>query len=209
MAFKWQIPYQPPDPAALERMRRHFGIPSELMPEAWFLSGTTYIEGYDDVPPETIDADSIGYLFREIWTGIAFFPGVSPDRWKAWFRYLLPYALVLVNTRQDDSRLDRLQEGIFRAFCHIYPQQIIEEYPGFRDDVVYTLGSRIIPDLLSRDDPAPMSASLQNPVFNDIWDFTNSPSKETPGLYEEFDLPMQFCLHYLNEAEMETWVNLR
>ena len=208
--FLWNIPYQPPDSAAIERMRQHFPKPADLMPAAWFMGGVTFLKEFDTTAPEALTTDRLAYAMSEIRVGIEAFPNVSYiSVWKEWFRYLLPYAIATTDSRKDEDTMFSLYCEMFKALMNIYPQQITEEYPGFRDDVVYTLGTCVIPELLSRDDPAlktPDNASLQNPVFNDIWDCTNSPGLETPGLYEEFDLPMQFCLRYLNSFEIETWV---
>ncbi|HEX3049178.1 MAG TPA: hypothetical protein VHP83_00875, partial [Aggregatilineaceae bacterium] len=38
------------------------------------------------------------------------------------------------------------------------------------------------------------------------WDLTNSPDLELPGTFEEFALPMVFCLTYLTPPEIESWV---
>ncbi len=209
MSFVWKIPYQPPDKAAIERMKHHFPKPSELMPYAWFMREVTFIEWLGEKAVEDISGKDLSGVFFEIWSGIESFPNVEyVGIWKEWFKYLLPHAITLMHSDKDNSSNPSLI-NTFQAFMMIYPQKIADEYPEFRDDVVYTLGTRIIPQMLSRDNPrlkSPDSPSLQNPVFNDIWDFTNSPNMEIPGMFAEFYYPMHFCLKYLNPSEMDTWV---
>ncbi len=167
-----------------------------------------YLTGYaeDELAALSTEAlaEALTHALHEIWTGIAFFPEVPfVNTWKAWFRYLLPYTIALINTNYKASGIYDLFEGGFKAFSNVYPDQIIEEYPGFRDDAVFTLGTRVIPEVLSRDYPS-STTLLQHPLFNDIWYHIDDDHEA--GKYETFDLPMRFCLKYLIPAEIETWV---
>jgi hypothetical protein len=206
LTFTWRLPYQPADSAALERMRQHFHKPSELMPFAWFMSEIEYMTWLMENPPESFSAKELSLAIREIGSGLKNFPGAYDEVWSDWLKYLLPYTLQIMNSEKDDSWDPGLLEGTFNAIIYVFPQGITEAYHGFRDDLVYTFGTRLFPQVLSRDNPAPISASLKNPVFNDFWDYTNSPGMEKPGLYTEFYYPMCFCLKYLNRAEIETWL---
>lgn len=207
MAFIWQLPYRPPDSAALERMRRHFPKPSEPMPYAWFMGSISFFTGLAETPPEKLNENDLMEPFLEIAAGLTLFPQVDyVTTWKAWFKYLLPYALEIVNSKKDTSWYPPILSEMITALMSVYPQHIVEEYEGFRDDVVYSLGTRIFPQVLSRDDPHPGDASLYNPVFNDIWDFSNTPDMEHPGTHEEFSLPIIFCLKYLRPVEIDSWV---
>ncbi|MEO8606772.1 MAG: hypothetical protein ABI690_02745 [Chloroflexota bacterium] len=209
MPFVWQFPYEPPDAAALDRMRQNFPMPSEIMPYAWFMTGVDLMTWLAESASENFSAKQLTNAIHEIWTGIAFFPNAYPEVWGEWLRYLLPYAIKVMNSIDDDSWNPLLFPTTFKAIYKVFPEQIADEYSGFRDDLVYTFGTRIFPQVLSRDNPAtraPESASLQNPVFNDIWDYTNSPGMENPGNYDVFYFAMYFCLVYLNAAEIESWV---
>ncbi len=196
MAFQWQIPNQPLDPMALERMMGHFRKPKELMPEAWFMGREIfYFTWLAEEPPDTLDARVLGDAMNEIAGGNIAFPKVGPI-WNNWFRYLLPYALGRIH--EYSHVYPPLLISTFTAFMSVYPKEITEEYKGFRNDMVYALGTRIFPQVLS----------LDNLEYEDILAYllTNLYYGEQPVLYEEFSLPMLYGLKYLNPIEIEDWV---
>lgn len=211
MSFSWHLIYEPPDPLALERMKAHFEKPSVPLPNAWFMTGeVTYFTPVTTTAPEALSAEELSEAIHEIDSGLRFFPesGFAAD-WQAWFRFLLPHSIQIVNSNTDNTFSWPLLSITHRAFLMCYPETIPDSYARFRDDVVDTLGTRALPQTLSRDDASlklPGSASLQNSLFNDIWDLTNTPDKDLPGIDEYFHLPMLFCLKYLTPAEIDTWV---
>jgi hypothetical protein len=207
MSFQWQMPNPSPDPSALQRMRQHFLLPPEPMPEAWFMSGEVNLFTWlYEMPPDELMKNRrlCEVVFREIASGLNFFPKVSYVKdWRAWFKYLLPSAILHAQAWNTHVLVLALN-----AFMAVYPDGIIEEYSGFRQDVVYTLGTRFIPEKLSRDElPNPNFQHVQNPVFNDLWDETGYMGMEYPGVGDEPGLAMFFCLKYLTSQEIVSWVD--
>ena len=195
MRCVWTLPAQPPDRAALERMRRHFPKPDELMPEAWFLGEVLFYGWLAEKSPEELALHALEHAFLEIGTGVGYFPWTSyVPTWKAWFRYLLPYAIA----RAHESSI--LLPYVITALMWIYPQDITAEYEGFRDDVVAALGSQAIPQTLARDQPRPDREDI--PAINDIWDFSFWFA-ERP--YEVLSQSLLFNLKYLRPPEIEEW----
>src|SRR5579885_3675644 len=165
--FRWKVPNEPPDFEALARMRLHFPKPSEPMPYAWFMGDIDFMMEIMDAPPEMLDSQMILRPLSELASGIVIFHMVSQyiPVWKSWYRYLLPYALSI----EDIPTVDGLLLGNLLKGCFaLYPQKIAEEYPGFRNDLVYTLGMLVVPLPIARDNMR-LKDKLKNPLFNDIW----------------------------------------
>jgi len=172
------------------------------MPYAWFMGEIDFFTDIMEASTEALDAEIMMRPLRELANGLILFPMAAKfvPVWKDWYKYLLPYAL----SAPDITTIDgTLQDNLLMGCFSLYPQAIVEEYPGFRDDLVYTLGTRAIPVLLDRDNPR-YSDDLQNPLFNDIWDLVDSAEMEKPG--EVLGLPMLFCLKYLFPTEIPSWV---
>lgn len=203
--IKWTIPNAPVDPEVLARFRSHFPFPSEPPPVAWFMSGKIdWMTWLVETEPNAYSVTQLETALREIRAGLRSFPQVADaPLWKTWFHALLPYTLLQIDR---DSMTQVPLSDTLGACAFIYPSQIDEIYPGFRHDVLNTLGTRIIPLTLSRDVTQYSGAELLTPILNDIWDFSNSPDAESPGHFEEFAAPMAFCLRYLTAEEMQQWV---
>jgi hypothetical protein len=205
MPFIWKLPNDPPDPTSLERMKVHFAKPSEPMPYAWFMGTIDFFFDLVEIPPESLDFKTMARALHELTQGIVLFHMAAEyvPIWKDWYRFLLPYALASIEIPSMDPDL---QVSLLEGCMSIYPQNIVAEYPGFRDDIVYTLGTRAIPVLLARDAPS-LIDKMQNPLFNDIWYLVDSPGMEYPGHFTEVGLSMLFCLKYLYPAEIDGWVH--
>ncbi|MBX3066485.1 MAG: hypothetical protein KF726_26125 [Anaerolineae bacterium] len=204
-AFVWKLPGDPLDQDRIDRMKRHFLKPLEPMPYAWFMGLT--IDFFTDiakVSPEALTTQMMMRPLAELGAGLTYFHDVEQyvPIWKAWFLYLLPNALSAPRTDIFDGFLTR---DLFSACLAVYPQQIIDEYSSFRDDLVYTLGTRSLSLVLARDNLR-FRKHLHNPLFSDMWYFVESEGKETPSSFGEFCLPMLFCLKYLYPSEIPDWV---
>lgn len=146
---------------------------------------------YTSIAEQSLDSvlGEVDKAFHEIAGGIFCFPDVEyVEDWKAWFKYMLPTGL-----------LNILAENIIVALMNTYPRQIVEEYPSFRDDIVYALGTTF----WSRRWPPVDGEDAPDPVFNDIWNY----SYEVWGdAAYELLYPMLFCIKYLYPFEIKTWV---
>jgi hypothetical protein len=200
MSFVWTLPGQLPDKAALDRMRQHFQEPAEPMPEAWFMSGEiNYWTGLVGVDPTEFEASTLGHTIDEAVSGIRCFPEIRfVPVWKAWIPYLLPYALA--HETEYHTRTT-LSSSVISALLNIYPNGIIEEYQGFRNDIIHAICARALPHTLARDNPKPDQENIL--IITDIWDgnsffFTDEPD-------EIIGFPILFCLKYLRTSEIEEW----
>lgn len=205
MSFTWKLPGELPDSAAIARMRHYFPKPNELMPIAWFMGEIYFYESLKEESPQALEAKELCRALGDIAGGIFCFPEVQyVPIWKAWFRYLLPDIILRADDPAYFSCYDTyiLVKAIV-AFFNIYPYQINEEYPGFRDDVVSTLGTRAIPHRLARE--AMLQSGELNRLFVDIWD--ESLVIELYGFesFEEVNSSMLFCLKYLTVTEIADW----
>ena len=170
MDFRW-TPNTPLDPRIPERMLAAFPIPSELPPVAWFMSKEQ--EYFDSLADEIAAKDEQAleeYLF-DTGGGIKNFGRL--DIWVQWYRYMLPTVIEMCFAQAD---LAQLAMGyIFNA----YPDGIPKEYPGFREDVLGSLGKVV------------MSA---------IW-------WASPDILNDLNSSMFFCLKYLHADEIAGWVD--
>jgi hypothetical protein len=142
-------------------MRQHFPKPERLMPVAWFMGGK--IDFHTEIAEsrrDEIEPSAILEALNDIAGGIYCFPDTEyVADWVAWFKYLLPESI----QRLEDNKT-------MVALMNVYPESIIEEYSGFRDDVVSTLGICLLPEHLSRDDKE--SDDPPNAVLNDFWNMS-------------------------------------
>lgn len=195
MSFLWKIPNPSPDNAALERMKYYFHKPSELMPVPWFMGEITYHTTLAKTPPDELNAKQLENALNDIAVGLVAFPKI-PLIWQDWFRYLLPYAIRYIDKSSDwDSK--SVLEATLIAFISVYPHQIVEEYQGFREDVIYSLGTRIFPHI----------SSLDQLNLNDVSILWSPLTGDYPGLTDDFNIPMLFVLKYLEPFEITTWVS--
>lgn len=201
MDLIWKLPGEPPNPDAIARMRRHLPRPKEPMPEAWFMGGK--INFY--MPDPYGDALSVCDALNQIRNGVVVFsdlPYVSV--WKAWFLHLLPDLILRAN---DPENLNDSSRNILAAtittFFSFYPRTVLNEYPGFREDVVSTLGTRAIPPQLAQ--KALPQRAEKDRLFTDIWDM--GPMIDSFGFQslEEVDSSLLFCVKYLTPDEILNW----
>jgi hypothetical protein len=146
------------------------------------------------------DVDELCFALDEIAGGIIAFPEIYyVPVWKAWFRYLLP-DLIIQSNGPDNVNFDNttlITKTVVGCFS-VYPAEITEEYPGFRDDILSTLGTRIMPPSLARETTPDED---QDSFFADIWNI-------------EYDLELDsrignsilFCIKYLSPSEITGWV---
>jgi hypothetical protein len=186
--FAW-IPLTQPDSDTIERMRKHFARPREPMRVPWFLGEIRYHNSVMDEPLETLDAKSLISLLEDIASGIS--SHGRWDEWVGWFQYALPTAIL----RGHEGGWELILGNTLTAFFNVYWNGIEEEYPGFRDDILNSLAK-----------------SIMMPAF---WDekgdfkITEMELNSKAYFYESigtFSAAMFFCLKYLKNAEIVSWV---
>ncbi len=189
MDIIWK-PGQGVDLQAVERMKQHFRKPTERSYAAWFMSGEiTYIDWLTDLPFEQYDIDELeNYLF-DTCAGIKNFDRY--EEWVNWYLYLLPQ----ISLKVTEGNLLCLT---LTYFFNVYPNEIIEEYSGFRDDVLKVLPFYIMSqDLYENGDLA-----ITYPIYEELNEWFEDGGKWSNALAAT----MFFCLKYLKPQEISTWV---
>jgi hypothetical protein len=203
MLIEWKVPNTLSDRDALERMKKHFHKPTEHMHDAWFMGENNYSLWPSQVNPKDLIRDSrFGQALNEIWEGISSFPKVK-HLWKHWLLYFLPYAIA-ESGQYFDSTWKPILSLTISSIIGIFNDEIIEEYAGFRNDLIATLGTQYYSPL-HFDDTPPTLHSIY-PLHRDIWDILPDSGLPIPKLRDDFTVAMIFCLRYLNAIEFESWV---
>ncbi|MCA9895024.1 MAG: hypothetical protein KC615_18690 [Anaerolineae bacterium] len=192
MSFVW-VPGTPLDEAALERLNQHFPRPTEPPHEGWFMSdGPTYYDWIVNNDPDEVKLNVINGYLLDTSGGIKAFPNVEKEQqqWRYSFHYLLPYLLKRYNTNY-------LLSDLISYFVLLYSDDIPDVYPGFRQDILNTLGSAIMwPAFWEGKD---LSKALRK-GNRDYWYLYG-----TTDFYTIFSPAMYFCLKYLSPQEIRTW----
>jgi hypothetical protein len=191
--FVWR-PADGPSADCLERMRDQFRRPVAPMGEAWFMGDQRRMF---DLLLKNLDELSLEQLrepLEEIASGNSSFGPM--DEWTAWFHYLLAQLI----PRHADRSFDSLYQHLVTAFIAVHPRGIEETYPGFGDDVLWTLGrclmdpSRWIGDRLAVSAPEDPSAGGRNAAF------------EWHVVCGDFSAGMFYCSKYLDRDELDAWL---
>jgi hypothetical protein len=197
MEFRW-TPNKPLDARIPERMRAAFPMPSEPPPVAWFMSE---VQRYFDSLAEEIAAKDDRALERYLFdtaTGIKSFGQF--DIWTEWYRYMLPTVIELCF-----ARADLVQHAMGYSF-NAYPDGIPEEYPGFRADVLGSLGQVVMSGIWWAS-PDILKEYYEDPKFRYNRKghmYSNMPEV---GWTSDLNSSMFFCLKYLHVDEIAVWVD--
>lgn len=182
------------DADAHARLRNHFPRPPTPMGEAWFMGDTrdmfTELLGDLDKAPITRLQEALA----EIASGTSCFE--PSEEWTSWFHFLLP-ALV---QRSHESYVESIFEHLITAFMALYPDGIMSEpYPGFRDDVLLTLGRAMMDPRCWRGSDIAIGTILRrsNNNPNEVWCWWDASG--------DFSSAMFFCLKYLPESLIGDW----
>lgn len=171
------------------------------MPEAWFMGKD--INFY--TPDPYGDAKFLCYAVSQIASGVVNFselPYVS--MWKAWFLHLLPDLILRANEPENLNDSTRnILAATMTTFFSLYPRTVLNEYPGFREDVVSTLGTRAIPPYLARE--AVLQRAEQDRLFTDIWDMGSMIESFGFQSLDEVNSSLLFCIKYLTPDEIQSW----
>jgi hypothetical protein len=192
--FLWK-PGEGVDPAALERLRKHFRQPAEPMGEAWFMGDERqmYPELRGDL--DELSAYDLKKPLTEIASGTGSF---GPMReWHEWYHYLLGALL----PRSHEAHVSYLLESLVTAFMAIYPNGVYREpYKGFQEDALLTLGRSIMDSECWNGSDIVIGKVLQRSNNNPakVWLWWNASGDLSASLF--------FCLKYLPESAVEPWL---
>jgi hypothetical protein len=210
MKFEW-VPGQGIRQEALERMKQHFHKPEKPPYEAWFMSEINYHTFFLEYAPDELDAKTVRVCLEDYSGGIRNFGRF--EEWVLWYQYLLPFMLprfgeaenllpTLINyfinlyTRgiiQSDIGLP--EEIAQKQTLRYFGLGLVEEYPGFRDDILNTLAQAIMESVLWENGDLSKTHSWY--IKEEEWD-----ERHLCPLYAS----LFFCLMYLTPEEIVTWV---
>jgi hypothetical protein len=181
MPFEW-IPGRGIDGDAVERMKQHFPQPTKPTYEAWFISGTINYHHWLFQPFEALSSRDLAEYLFDTGSGITSFGRY--EEWVVWFQYLLPR---LLPRFWEENLLTLMLDYVF----NLYPDGLVEEYSGFRDDIMRTLPQAIMSPELWKDGDLALF-----PFYGNYGSDRYSP------IYAS----MFFCLMYLSTQEIVSWV---
>lgn len=206
-AYQW-IPRKGFSLDAIERMRKHFNKPENPMGEAWFIGKKRrlYTELNNKIFIKKIKPVDLSAILFEISSGTNSFG--HREEWNEWFKYLLPDLII----RSQDFKYfsTMLVQDVITAFISIYWKGIVEEYEGFRNDVINSLSLCLMNDNLWFDyNDEKTQVTSPRPIFLDC----HKDGKEQLRLDwnagqadENFSAMMFFCLKYFKPEEIISWL---
>ncbi len=183
MNFQWKL-HLGPAHVAIERMKLHFQRPHYDPREAWFMAPTQRY--FSDLHETLTTKEDLQYIENYLFdTGAGLKNFGRFDEWVEWFLFLLPYLL------------EHILEGnllclTINYFLNMYPDEVTEEYAGFREDVLLTLPHAIMATALWEGNDL-----AKNPQWNYAWE---------GKAYSPLFATMFFCLKYLKADEIGSWV---
>lgn len=184
MQFRW-TPSEPLSADAIARMKAHFHKPESDPPEPWFMSAKQrYFSGLQEaLTNHPADTYYVQDFLHDVGGGIRIFG--RRQEWVDWYLFLLPFLLERIF--EDELLLLTLN-----YFFNLYPHVIVEEYSGFRDDVLVTLGRCIMnPFLWENGD-----------LDTQHWWFDEWAGYWVPSL----NASMMFGMKYLTDEEIPEWI---
>jgi hypothetical protein len=192
--FVWK-PGAGVDANALARLQLQFKCPPRAMGEAWFMGETRrmFPELMSDL--RLFPVRDLQEPLEEMASGTTCF-GPSAE-WNEWFHYLLGQLV----PRSHEHFVSYLLESLATALFTQYPEEIGDgRYPGFRMDVLETLGRSIMDaECWNSDDIAigkVLRRSNNNP--NKIWMWWSASG--------DFSASMFLCLKYLPHELVSDWL---
>lgn len=205
--YQW-IPKNGISLEAIERMRTHFPKPNYLVGEAWFISKKRRL--YSEINTKNsfnkIQPIDLSAILFEISSGTKSFG--HREEWDEWFKYLLPD--LIIRTQEFKYFNFMLVPDIVTAFMSIYWKGIVEEYEGFRNDIISSLSLCLMNDNLWFDykNENTQSTNLR-PNFLDSYLDGRDELKlgwNCGASDGNLSAMMFFCLKYLKPEEIVSWV---
>ncbi|VWC97111.1 hypothetical protein BCO18175_03791 [Burkholderia contaminans] len=165
------------------------------MGDAWFMgeSRRLFVELQGDL--QSIDIVELDTPLEEIVVGtISFGPS---DEWQQWYHYLLAH----LTARSHDGQRHALLEWLISGFVSQHPDRISPEpYPGFRRDVLDTLGQCLM------DARCWPSGALDTAA---CFNHAREPSSRTGDWFHasgKFSSSMFLCIKYLETSDIRAWL---
>lgn len=211
MDFKW-IPGQGINQDSIERMKQHFKKPDNPPHVAWFMSPEpSYYSLVTEIEPHNWSVRDIENVLSDLGSGVKIF-GRRQD-WVESFHYIMPRVLQRYREENDLYRtivnylINLYTRGYIKPDSHIdvelqrelyfvdFAGGIIEEYPGFREDVFLTVGQAVMDHDLWKDGEM---------VEGTMWFYLVDPhvAYDASFLYAA----LFFCLMCLTSHEIPGWV---
>jgi hypothetical protein len=203
MDFRW-TPNKPLDPRIPERMRAAFPMPSEPPPDAEFWPETKSYSG--DLMAALRDRDEVELMRYLTSMGVK---RVEPySLWAEWFLYLLPDLIEMsFNVKAFEYHGPAykmgLQPDIVHYLMNIYIDGFVEEYPGFREDLLESVGQVVMsPQWWSS--PETLREFFDNSAMerDELVEWN-----QFQGWTSNFRASMFLCLRFLNAPEIAGWVD--
>ena len=192
--FIWR-PGNGPNIDCIQRMRYHFRRPPEPMGEAWFMGENRRMFDFLLGDIEVVPLEALREALEEIASGNSSFGPM--DEWTVWYRYLLAQLV----PRHAEQSFDSLYQHLVTAFIAVNPRRIDEQYPGFADDAMQTLGRCLMDSSRWLGDRLAISAP-ENPFEGE-----RHTAFEWSVACGDFSAGMFFCAKYLKSDELDTWLD--
>lgn len=205
--YQW-IPGQGVSFEAIERMRNHFHKPNYPMGEAWFNTKKRrlYTELIEMPLSEIKNSELSTYVLFDISSGTKSFG--HRQEWDEWFKYLLPDLILRCQDFHYFSTM--FVQDVVSAFMSVYWKGIPEEYEGFRTDVLNSLSICLMNEDLWFDGRSEITTMTFSRVkFLDTYEDGKGRLRlgwDCGQSDENLSAMMFFCLKYLNEKEIVSWV---
>lgn len=191
---------------AVERMRAHTRKPLKPMGEAWFMSEERrlYTELMEK-PFEEILNNGLSEILFEISSGTSCFGHL--EEWDDWFRYLLPDLIVHSRDHKFFLIYGYVQQTV-TAFMSVYWKEIVEEYKGFREDVINSLSLCLMNNEFWFDYKDKGTGEVYPKTSFLSWEEENGQwvDWDAGRANENLSAMLFFCLKYLYAEEIVTWV---
>lgn len=188
-AYRW-IPGQGPDADALRRLRERAPRPKKPMGEAWFMGDERAMyAGLMQPDPQAWSRRELENALDALTSGPRSFD--HSHEWSGWFDFLLPRIL----ERPDDSRHYPLL--VTAVFVHCLDPALPGRDPGFRRDLLDTLGRRLMAPSCWPSTQAAGNDGLLRPLESGFY-----------AIHAGGAISAACCLvlRYLDEASIDGWI---
>ena len=203
--YEW-IPGKGISLEAIERMRNHFRKPQRAMGEAWFNTKERriYTELVDQPFENIKNSDLCIDILFEISSGTKSFG--HRDEWDEWFKFLLPSVILRCNDFLYFKSM--VAPHVISAFMSVYWTGIVEEYEGFRNDVMNSLSIWLMNRELWFDFSQAGRTFPRTHVLDKYEDGAGNLRLDWHAGHSDENLSasMFFCLKYLYSDEIPSWV---
>jgi hypothetical protein len=173
------------------------------MGEAWFMGNERKLHlALSEVGALRLPLIDLTSALWDIASGTQCFGHLA--EWDAWLPYILPDLIA----RSHEQYISELMiEHTVTAFIAVYWTGIREEYPGFAEDVLSTLGHALMkPELWAPDPEAAENPLKRVPLFLredrgedslPSWGSSNAPGSVAAAI--------AFCMKYLPDSDLHPW----